>query len=147
LELFGAPDLDPRALLKKMESLAPKWMLGCRLRECWFEPTFHKHAGKLCAGVQIHVDDSAYDHESFRPWRLIALALKSLRALRPDFDLWRNFTYEYERDRLAIDLINGSELLRHWIDDPAAAPGDLDSLAAADESEWLEERTSVLAYR
>jgi hypothetical protein len=97
--------------------------------------------------VQIHVDRTAYDHGEFRPWRLIALALKSLRSLRPDYDLWRNFPYEYERDRLAIDLINGSELLRHWIDDPAAAPGDLDSLAAADESEWLEERTSVLAYR
>ncbi len=49
LELFGAPDLDPRALVAKMESLAPHWMRGCRLRECWFEPTFHKHAGKLCA--------------------------------------------------------------------------------------------------
>jgi uncharacterized protein YbbC (DUF1343 family) len=147
LELFGAPDLDPRALLKKMESLAPKWMLGCRLRECWFEPTFHKHAGKLCAGVQIHVDDSAYDHESFRPWRLIALALKSLRALRPDFDLWRSFPYEYEHDRLAIDLINGSELLRQWVDDPAAAPSDLDSLAAADESAWLSEREPALLYR
>ena len=44
------------------------------MRECWFEPTFHKHAGQLCAGIQIHVG-SAYDHDSFRPWRLIALAL------------------------------------------------------------------------
>src|SRR5918994_6210660 len=78
LELFGAPDLEPRALLLKMESLAPQWLRGCRLRECWFEPTFHKHAGKLCAGIQIHVDDDAYNHDAFRPWRLIALALKSL---------------------------------------------------------------------
>jgi uncharacterized protein YbbC (DUF1343 family) len=147
LELFGAPDIDARALLKKMESLAPQWMRGCRLRECWFEPGFHKHAGKLCAGVQIHVDDTAYDHESFRPWRLIALALKSLRTLRPDYNLWRNFPYEYERNRLAIDLINGSEVLRRWVDDPASAPGDLDSLAAADESAWLSEREPVLLYR
>src|SRR5581483_1844276 len=125
LELFGAADLDAGALLKKMGALAPAWLRGCRLRECWFEPTFHKHAGKLCAGIQIHVDDPAYDHEKFKPWRLIALAFKALRSLRPDYDLWRNFPYEYERDRLAIDLINGGELLRQWVDDPAATPEDL----------------------
>jgi uncharacterized protein YbbC (DUF1343 family) len=147
LELFGAPDIEPRALLKEMESFAPEWLRGCRLRECWFEPTFHKYAGKLCAGIQIHVEDASYDHESFRPWRLIALVLKSLRALRPGYDLWRNFTYEYERDRLAIDLINGSELLRQWVDDPGARPADLDALAVPDEDSWSEERKSVLLYR
>jgi uncharacterized protein YbbC (DUF1343 family) len=122
-------------------------MHGCRVRDCWFEPTFHKHAGKLCAGVQIHVEDGAYDHAAFRPWRLIALALKALRIRRPDYALWRDFPYEYERGRLAIDLINGSELLRQWVDDPAAAPADLDALAVRDESAWLEERQSVLLYR
>ncbi|HYT57643.1 MAG TPA: DUF1343 domain-containing protein [Verrucomicrobiae bacterium] len=147
LELFGAPDIEPRALLKKMESLAPEWLRGCRLRECWFEPTFNKHAGKLCAGIQIHVEDASYDSESFRPWRLVALVLKSLRALRPGYDLWRNFAYEYERDRLAIDLINGSELLRQWVDDPGAKPADLDALAIPDEDSWYEERESVLLYR
>jgi uncharacterized protein YbbC (DUF1343 family) len=121
-------------------------MLGCQVRDCWFEPTFHKHAGKLCAGIQIHVDDPAYDHENFRPWRLIVLALKSLRLLRPDYNLWRDFAYEYEHDRLAFDLINGSELLRQWIDDPAAIPTDLDALAKPDENSWLEERESVLLY-
>jgi uncharacterized protein YbbC (DUF1343 family) len=147
LELFGAPDIEPRSLLNKMESFAPEWLRGCRLRECWFEPTFHKHAGKLCAGIQIHVEDASYDHENFRPWRLVALVLKSLRALRPGYDLWRNFTYEYERDRLAIDLINGSDLLRQWVDDPGARSADLDALAIPDENSWSEERKSVLLYR
>jgi len=147
LELFGAPDIEPRSLLNKMESFAPEWLRGCRLRECWFEPTFHKHAGKLCAGIQIHVEDTSYEHESFRPWRLVALVLKSLRALRPGYDLWRNFAYEYERDRLAIDLINGSELLRQWVDDAGAKPADLDALAIPDEDSWSEERESVLLYR
>ena len=146
LELFGAPDLEPRALMAKMASLAPAWLRGCRLRECWFEPTFHKHAGKLCAGIQIHVEDAAYNYDAFRPWRLIALALKSVRILRPDYDLWRDFPYEYEGDRLAIDLINGSELLRQWVDDPAAMTADLDALAIPDEKSWLEERESVLLY-
>jgi uncharacterized protein YbbC (DUF1343 family) len=147
LELFGAPDLEPRKLLAKMGALAPHWMRGCRLRDCWFEPTFHKHVGKLCAAIQIHVDNPAYDHNLFQPWRLLALALKSLRTLRPDYPLWRDFSYEYETDRLAIDIINGSELLRRWVDDPAAVPADLDELAESDESSWLEERESLLLYR
>jgi uncharacterized protein YbbC (DUF1343 family) len=147
LELFGAPGLDTGALLRRMRSLAPEWMQGCRLRECWFEPTFHKHAGKPCAGIQIHVEDPGYGHEAFRPWRLLALAFKALRGLQPDYPLWRDFPYEYERERLAIDLINGSEILRAWVDDPAAAPADLDALARADEKAWLEERKAVLLYR
>jgi uncharacterized protein YbbC (DUF1343 family) len=147
LELLGAPDLDQDALLAAMHALAPAWLAGCRLRPCWFEPTFHKHAGALCAGLQIHVDDPAYEHERFRPWRLVALALKALRRLRPDDPLWRDFPYEYERDRLAIDVINGSSLLREWVDDPAAAPGDLDALAATDEAAWRAEREDVLVYR
>jgi uncharacterized protein YbbC (DUF1343 family) len=147
LELFGAPDLQPRAILAKMYELAPHWLRGCRLRECWFEPTFHKHVGQLCAGVQIHVDDPAYVHEQFQPWRLQALAFKAIRLLRPDYPLWRDFHYEYVRDRLAIDVINGSPLLREWVDDPEAAPHDLDVLTQPDETSWLEERESVLIYR
>ena len=147
LEIFGAPDVEPRELMTSMQQLAPHWLRGCRLRECWFEPTFHKHAGRLCAGVQVHVDDPAYDHAAFRPWRLMTLAFKALRLLRPDYELWRDFPYEYERERLAIDLINGAGLLREWVDDPAAVPADLDALALDDEEAWLEEREGVLLYR
>ena len=147
LELFGAPDLDIGKLLSEMRALAPQWLRGCRLRSCWFEPTFHKHAGKLCAGVQIHVEDDTYVHEMFRPWRLQALAFKALRRLRPDYELWRDFPYEYERDRLAIDLINGSELLRQWVDDAEATPGDLEALTAPDEVSWREDHEGLLLYR
>lgn len=147
LELFGAPDLDARALVAMMVSLAPQWMHGCRLRECWFEPTFHKHAGALCSGVQIHVEDTAYDHGAFRPWRLQALAFKALRNLVPDYPLWRDFPYEYEHARLAIDVISGSTLLREWVDDSNAQPSDLETQAAADEKAWCEEREENLLYR
>jgi uncharacterized protein YbbC (DUF1343 family) len=147
LELFGAPDIDARAVLRTMHDLAPAWLAGCRLRECWFEPTFHKHVGKLCAGVQIHVDGPAYDHASFRPWRLIALAFKAMRTLYADYPLWRDFPYEYEVGRLAIDLINGSPLLREWVDDPRATTADLERLAAPDEASWRAERQPFLLYR
>jgi uncharacterized protein YbbC (DUF1343 family) len=122
-------------------------MEGCRLRECWFEPTFHKHSGQLCAGIQVHVEDTAYDHRTFQPWRLMALAFKALRRIRPDYELWRDFPYEYERDQLAIDLINGSDLLRLWVDDDNATPADLEVLASSDESLWKHEWSTVLTYR
>jgi uncharacterized protein YbbC (DUF1343 family) len=146
LELVGAPDVDGRALLAEMARLAPAWLAGCRLRPCFFEPTFQKHAGALCAGVQVHTDDQAYAHDAFRPWRLVALALKALRRLRPDYPLWRDFLYEYEPGRLGFDVICGGPLVREWVDDPAATPADLDALAAADERAWSDERRAFLLY-
>jgi len=146
LELFGAPDLDARALIAEMHRLAPHWLAGCSLRDIWFQPTFHKHVGKLCNGIFIHAEGPAYDHDAFRPWRLQALAFKALRRLRPDYDLWRDFPYEYEYDKLAIDVINGSPLLREWVDDLEAAPGDLDALTAPDERAWAEARRPHLCY-
>ena len=146
LELFGAPDMDAGAVINRMQSLAPDWLAGCRLRECWFEPTFHKHVGRLCHGVQIHVEDGSYRHDEFKPWRVQSLAFKAIRHLYPEYDLWRDFAYEYEHDRLAIDLINGSELLREWVDDPTATPADLDHLATHDESAWKEARQPYLLY-
>ena len=146
LEGFGAPDIDARAILAAMQALAPHWLDGCRLRECWFEPTFHKHAGKLCHGLQIHVEDGSYRHEAFRPWRIQALAFKAIRRLYPDYPLWRDFAYEYEHERLAIDLINGSPLLRDWVDDPAAGVDQLEHLASHDEAAWRQERQAFLLY-
>ncbi|MFO1455255.1 MAG: DUF1343 domain-containing protein [Steroidobacteraceae bacterium] len=147
LELFGAPDLDARAIAATMQRLAPQWLVGCRMREVWFEPTFHKHVGKLCAGLQVHVDDPSYRHDEFRPWRWMAAAFKAVRTLRRDYPLWRDFPYEYERDRLAIDLINGSPLLREWVDDERAVAADLDALAQSDERDWLQRSADLLLYR
>lgn len=147
LELFGAPDINAHAVLERMRSLAPQWLAGCTLRECWFEPTFHKHAGQQCSAIQIHVEDGRYDHTTFRPWRLQALAFKAIRTLYPDYPLWRDFPYEYEFERLAIDLINGSPLLHEWVDDPTATPADLDIMATHDENAWIEERSQYLLYK
>lgn len=146
LELFGAPDLDPLRIIGEMEALAPDWLLGCKLRDTTFQPTFHKHCGEMCRGVFIHADGPYYDHHVFRPWRLQALAFKAIRRLYPDYELWRDFPYEYVFDKLAIDVINGSPLLRDWVDDPAAMPGDLEVLASADERLWGEQRREYLRY-
>ncbi len=146
LELFGAPDIDARAVIHTMRTLAPEWLQGCRLRECWFEPTFHKHSGKLCSGVQIHVEDHSYAHATFRPWRLQALAFKAIRLLQPAYPLWRDFPYEYEFTKLAIDVIAGSTLLREWVDDAAATVTDLEQLTRHDEQRWEEARYPFMLY-
>jgi uncharacterized protein YbbC (DUF1343 family) len=146
LELFGAPDIDARAVMTEMERLAPQWLTGCKLRETSFEPTFHKHLGKLCSGVFIHAEGDFYDHQAFKPWRLQSLAFKAVRSLHPDYDLWRDFPYEYAFGKLPIDVINGSPLLREWVDDSAAVPADLDAITWPDERSWAEERRPFLLY-
>jgi uncharacterized protein YbbC (DUF1343 family) len=144
--LFGAPDVDAGRVLAHMHRLAPDWLAGCAIRECWFSPTFHKHAGELCSALMLHAEGSHYDHEAFRPWRLQALAFKAIRSLYPDYEIWRDFPYEYEFDRLAIDVINGGSALRDWVDDSAAEPGDFDVLASADEAKWRENVMDLLLY-
>ncbi len=137
--LFGAPDVDAKSVLAEMHRLEPEWMTGCAIRDCWFEPTFHKHVGTLCNALMIHAEGPHYQHDLFRPWRLQALAFKAIRSLYTDYQLWRgkDFKYEYTNDVLAIDVINGGPSLREWVDDPSATPGDLDALASNDEASWV----------
>jgi uncharacterized protein YbbC (DUF1343 family) len=146
LELFGAPDIDARAIIKVMRDLAPHWLDGCILRDVWFEPTFHKHVGQLCSGVHIHAEGEAYRHDMFKPWRVQALAFKAIRTLFPDYELWRDFPYEYAFGKLPIDVINGSPLLREWVDDERSVASDLDQIASVDEQGWIEERRPYLRY-
>jgi uncharacterized protein YbbC (DUF1343 family) len=143
LEGFGAPDLNGDQVLAEMIKLAKgsakNWLQGCALRSYYFEPTFYKHQGKLCSGVQFHVDHASYDAKKFKPYRLMALALKSIRILHPGYDLWRDFPYEYVTDRLAIDVITGGPEFRLWVDDPRSTVEDLESVLSADEKKWKSE--------
>lgn len=144
--LFGAPDVKAGDVMTAMARLAPEWLAGCAIRECWFEPTFHKHAKTLCNGLMIHAEGGFYTHHAFRPWRLQALAFKAIRQLYPAYPLWRDFPYEYELDRLAIDVINGGASLRQWVEDATASPHDLDVMASADEAAWVATVRKHLLY-
>jgi len=146
LELVGASDVDFHAILDRMQALAPEWLAGCVIRPCFFEPTFHKHVHKLCSGLQIHTDNDQYRHDLFKPYRIVALLLKALRLEHADYEIWRKFPYEYETERLAIDLLSGGTFLREWVDDPSAGPADFDARLEPDERKWAEIRAPYLLY-
>ena len=146
LEIFGAPDIDARAVIAEMQAFAPQLLEGCALREIWFEPTFHKHVHELCHGVHIHAEGANYSHQAFQPWRVQTLAFKAIRHLYPEYDLWRDFPYEYEFGKLAIDVINGGPGLREWVDTTASTADDLDAMTSIDEQVWCEGRQKYLLY-
>ncbi len=101
-ELCGAPGGDPRQLHYR---LLAENLSGVSFRPTWFQPTFHKFAGQLCGGVQLHVTD----RDVFLPVRSGLAVLAALREMAgPRFD-WRREPYEFVADRLAIDLLFGSD--------------------------------------
>lgn len=146
LEVIGAPGLPVEDMLVTLRENASHWLEGIFIRPCFFSPTFHKHEGLLCAGLQFHADAKGYDHETFKPYRLVAGLLKTLRQLRPDYELWRYHPYEYELDRTPIDVINGGATLREWVDDPGRGYVQMDTYLADAEARWGEERAPHLIY-
>lgn len=146
LEAIGASDIDYAEVLLRMKKKAPQWLKGVTLRECYFEPTFHKHVGQLCHGFQFHTDAKNYRHEQFKPFRIVALMLKVIREMHPQYPIYRDFAYEYVRDRLAFDVINGGPALKNWIEDLKATPRQLDAALLKDEKSWLKERKKYLLY-
>ena len=146
LEVIGAPDFPANEVLERLKQQAPNWCEGVSLRLCNFEPTFHKHVHELCYGIQIHTDNDNYQHERFAPYRLIAGLLKTLRQLKPEYDLWRRHDYEYELDRLPIDVINGGPALRLWVDDASQSFEDFEHKLQPELQGWLAERAPFLRY-
>lgn len=146
LEMMGGAGFDMNESLRWMQSNAPEWLKGCLLRPTWFLPTFQKFQGQIIPGIQIHCDSTYYQHEEFKPYRLVSLWLKSLKAQNPGFQIWRDFHYEYEKDRLAIDLINGNSKLREWVDSPTVSIDEFEQALKRDEAAWIEVRRQFLLY-
>lgn len=153
LECVAAPNLDVDAILQKMQQLNSQnkidWLGGCDLRKCCFEPTFHKFKGEFCSGIFIHADNPlSYNHNKFKPYRLICLFLKALKLTHSQFEIWRdtNFAYEYEIGKYAIDVINGSQRLREWVENNETTLADFDEIATKEEQQWQEESKNFLLY-
>lgn len=146
LEVIGAPDLPVMSMLEDLRQNAPDWLNGSYIRECWFSPTFHKHAADLCHGVQFHTDYPDYEPDVFKPYRLIAGLLKALRRHNTAYDLWRLHEYEYELDRTPIDVINGGQALRQWVDNEDAGYDEMQTMLVQAEKRWQQERAPHLIY-
>jgi uncharacterized protein YbbC (DUF1343 family) len=119
---------------------------GLNLRPCTFRPTFQKHAGHDCGGVQVHVTDPS----AFRPAAVYTIALAVARGLAPDRFAWRKETYEFVSDPIAIDLLFGSSRERRLIESgpPSGWASDLFHGAwRREESAFAERREPYLLYR
>jgi uncharacterized protein YbbC (DUF1343 family) len=138
-ELFGAPWLDSFKLAGALNEID---LPGVRFRPHYFMPTFQKHAGKMCGGVEMHVTD----REIFEPFRTGLWCVKVARDQNPEKFDWRRETYEFVSDRLAIDLLAGSTRYREIVE----AGGDVDDFVDGwqDElQEFAEKREDFLLYR
>jgi uncharacterized protein YbbC (DUF1343 family) len=109
-EIFGAPFIDGDLLADDLNGLH---LPGVWFRPLSFEPTFQKHAGKVCGGVQMHITD----RRKFRPFKTGVSTLSVIRRLYPDEAFWKNPPYEYETDKMPIDILAGTDKLRNMIDE------------------------------
>lgn len=137
-ELVGAPWIDGQAWAARVEPVLSR---GVVLRPTAFRPTFQKHAGATCGGVQLHVQD----RRRYRPVETAAALLWSARALDPERFAWRERAYEFVRDRLAIDLLFGSDAPRLRIESGAPWPEVVETLATGLEA-FREARRAWLQY-
>ncbi len=108
-EIFGAPFIEPESLVKKLEVFK---LPGVKFRQIYFQPTFQKHAGKLCGGAQIHI----IDRNKFKPFKTGVAVIKAVHDLYPEDFKWKNPPYEYERDLMPIDILAGTDKVRKDIE-------------------------------
>ena len=142
LEVVGAPDIEPFSLLEKIQLKLDQWkMNGIILRPQMFWPTFQKHANKSCGGFHIHITDSS----KAQGWRMGQFLLREFyQEMNGKFE-WQDAPYEYEFEKIAIDLINGTDKLRQWVE----ANGSLDELIDLEKvgmTEYTKARSSILLY-
>ena len=138
-EWVGAPYLDAHAYA---EALAAVRLPGVRFRPARFIPTFHKWAGRLCGGVQIHVTD----HARFRPFATGLAIIATARRLAPRRFAWRRPPYEFERRRLPIDILLGTDRIRRALE-RGRGIAELEREWAGDLARWKRRRAPVLLYR
>ena len=108
-EIFGAPFIEPERLVSRLKELK---LRGVFFRPLYFEPTFHKYRAQLLGGAQIHVTD----RRSFKPFLTGVAILKTVKELYPEEFQWRRPPYEYETEKLPIDILSGSTMLRQFIE-------------------------------
>jgi uncharacterized protein YbbC (DUF1343 family) len=146
LSMFGHPDVNWRDVWRWLKKEAPESFGGCFLRDVVFEPTFHKHAGVPTGGFEIITEGGFYDPALFRPYLLIASVLKAIKRIHPDLVLWATKPYEYEYEKLPIDVITGGTIFRDWVESDSTVIADLIRLISADLGPWKQEAEPYYLY-
>ena len=108
-EIFGAPFVEPDILVKELKTFK---LPGVVFRQMYFQPTFQKHAGKLCGGAQIHVTN----RKRFKPFKTGVAVIKAIHKLYPERLQWKHPPYEYETEKMPIDILAGTDRLRKDIE-------------------------------
>jgi uncharacterized protein YbbC (DUF1343 family) len=137
-ELIGAPWVDGERLADAMNA---RGLPGVHFRPAFFEPTFQKHAKRSCGGCQIHV----LDRRAFAPLRTAVELIEEFHAANPDRFEWRNPPYEYEHDKEPIDILYGTDRLRHAIDERGGVRALIDSWRV-EEDDFARQRKPYLLY-
>jgi uncharacterized protein YbbC (DUF1343 family) len=138
-EIMGAPYINAHKITDEMNKAE---LPGLFFRPMYFQPTFGKHQGSLCGGFQMHITD----RQAVRSVEAFAAFIYNVKKLYPGFFAWKSPPYEYEFDRMPIDILWGSPGLRETVD----KQGDLNKLFAkmkSDEEAFAKEREEFLIYR
>jgi uncharacterized protein YbbC (DUF1343 family) len=137
-EIIGAPFIDPYALIAELKK---DHLPGVLFRPLRFQPSFHKFAGELCAGVQLHI----VDRNLFKPVITGVAIIGAIRRLYPDLFAWKTPPYEYVYDKLPFDVINGSARLREQIESGSSI-AEIEHSWRDGLEDFAESRRSYLLY-
>ena len=138
LKIFGFPNMRTPEILSFMNHECPSIFDGCKVRSCFFKPTFDKFKDQSCSALQFHADNHHYHEDLFRPYRIMSLFLKAVRTVHSDYDWLLPPPYEYEYEKWPIDLLSGDSFLREWIQNSNAIYSDLDEKLSKSEKQWKE---------
>ncbi len=141
-ELFGHPHMKPYEFLEALQAaFSESGLKGVALRPLSFKPTFDKYAASTVRGYQLHVTDPV----SFRPWHTAQVLLRELFHLMGDHFIWREPPFEYESQKLPIDILNGTDQLRLWVDRRGAFE-ELEAIERQGRVAFMEDRRAALLY-
>ncbi|HET8644758.1 MAG TPA: DUF1343 domain-containing protein [Vicinamibacteria bacterium] len=141
LEQCAAPYIEPERLIAHLDREYPAWHEGALVRPTGFTPTFQKHAGQLCLGVFVH----PLDRRAFNPVRTGLALLRGIVALWPRGFAWKQPPYEYEHEKLPIDVIAGGTWVREWAEGRRPWK-EYDEKERADCAAFREDRQPFLLY-
>jgi len=135
---FGAPFIQAASLLEQLSKLE---LPGVSWSPTTFQPTFDKWTGEACHGLVLQVTDPV----AFRPYRTTLALIAEVARLWPDDFAWISPPYEYEMEKMPVDIVTGSDAVRKAVS-AGSVMADLDRLATGDQAAWWEQTASIRIY-